>query len=96
MHPDLEAPPVVPFELVAVKLPNGFELRAYTGSDGATVVEIDTALAYEQNEHGSAATHDIHGTPWLRVYVNEAVVDDESPRLPLPGSRDASPYLDDT
>lgn len=64
------------------RLPNGFELLAYTGADGTTVVEIDTNGA-------STLHHDSRTEPYVRVYVNEGLVHDHSPTDPLPGSDNA-------
>jgi hypothetical protein len=57
------------------------DVTVYHGTDGAVAVEVDT-LPMGESLHED-------GIPWLRVYVNEALVSDDSPPESLPGSQEA-------
>jgi hypothetical protein len=63
------------------------DVTAYHGTDGAVVIEIDSAPV-------GMARRDIDGVPYLRVYVNERPVSEHSPLEPLAGSTEATDTSD--
>ena len=78
-----------PRETYTLELPadaddTGPQVSMYRGRDGAWVVEIDTTGLEEPDPSVAEG-----GVPYLRVWVNEAKVSDETPPAPLPRSRSA-------